>query len=283
MSKKKFSLVRACAVVWAAGLILAACSSGGSSATQKGPHQKISLTWWTWTANPKSVIANFEKKYPWITIKPPPSYGSGGTFYAKLTTALAAGNGPDVTQVELDHLPSSAQAHDLVNIAQSTAIQAEYFPSLGVEPVTQGSNLYAMPKRTRPDGPDVPPGVLKKYHLPVPTTWATYASDAVALHKSNPVPVPRASSRSTTGTTWRRCSGAGRRPSLPTAAQRHLEDRRGPPAEQKVLNYWGKLMMRRRSRWTTTSPPTGATTSPATCMRPMWAPPGGPPTRWTPT
>src|SRR5581483_6554204 len=59
--------------------LLAACSSGTANTAQKGPHQKVTLTWWTWTANPKSVIKNFEKKYPWITIPTPPSYGSGGT------------------------------------------------------------------------------------------------------------------------------------------------------------------------------------------------------------
>ena len=144
MSRKKFSLVRACAVASAAALVLAACSSGGSSAGQKGPHQKVTLTWWTWTANPKSVIANFEKKYPWITIKPPPSYGSGGTFYAKLTTALAAGNGPDVTQVELDHLPQFTQAHDLVNIAQYDGKYKSDYPSWVWSQVTQGTHKLGL-------------------------------------------------------------------------------------------------------------------------------------------
>src|SRR5262245_782850 len=106
------------AAVAAGALVLAACGGSTGSAAQKGPHQKVTLTWWTWTANPKSVIRNFEQKYPWITIPAPPSYGSGGTFYSKLTTALAAGNGPCVSQVELDHLPQFTQAHDLVDIAK---------------------------------------------------------------------------------------------------------------------------------------------------------------------
>ena len=55
---------------------------------------KVTLTWWTWTTNPQKVIANFEKAYPNITVKMPPSYGSGGTFYAKLATAMAGGTGP---------------------------------------------------------------------------------------------------------------------------------------------------------------------------------------------
>ena len=54
---------------------------------------KVTLNWWTWTTNPGKVIANFEKAYPNITIPTPPNYGSGGTFYTKLTTELAGGTG----------------------------------------------------------------------------------------------------------------------------------------------------------------------------------------------
>ena len=61
----------------AVSLVLAACGGSGAAGTaQKGAHQKVTLTWWTWTANPKSVIKNFEQKYPWITIPAPVSQRS---------------------------------------------------------------------------------------------------------------------------------------------------------------------------------------------------------------
>ena len=65
-----------------------------SAASASAAPAKVTLTWWTWTTNPQHVIANFEKAYPNITIQMPPDYGSGGTFYPKLTTALAGGTGP---------------------------------------------------------------------------------------------------------------------------------------------------------------------------------------------
>src|ERR1022692_2998039 len=83
----------------------------GTAAASASP-AKVTLTWWTWTTNPQKVIANFEKASPYITIPAPPNYGSGGTFYSKLTTALAGGTGPCVTQVEFDHLPTYIAAHD---------------------------------------------------------------------------------------------------------------------------------------------------------------------------
>ena len=140
----------------ASTLLLAACGGSSAGTSQAGSHQKVTLTWWTWTANPKDVIKNFEAKYPWIKIPTPPSYGSGGTFYSKLTTALAASNGPCVSQVELDHLPQFTQAHDLVNIAQYDAKYSDRLPELGVAPGVPGQRPVRDARGHRPHGPDVP-------------------------------------------------------------------------------------------------------------------------------
>jgi multiple sugar transport system substrate-binding protein len=227
-------------VVAAAGsLLLAAC--GGSTAAQQGPHQKVTLTWWTWTANPKNVIKNFEKKYPWIKIPAPPSYGSGGTFYSKLTTALAGGSGPCVSQVELDHLPQFTESHDLVNIAQYDAKYASDFPAWVWRQVTQGSALYAMPEDIGPMGLMYQPSVLKKYHLPAPATWATFAADAVALHAHDPsmylTYFPVNDGDYLEALFWQ----AGARPYQLLSNGTWKIDVDGP-IEQKVLGYWGKLV-----------------------------------------
>ncbi|HTV10499.1 MAG TPA: hypothetical protein VME20_01430 [Acidimicrobiales bacterium] len=151
-----------------------------------GAASKTTFTWWTWTTNPQKVIANFEKAYPDISIPAPPDYGSGGTFYSKLTTALAGGAGPCVTQVEYDHLPTYIGAHDLVNIAQYVDSYKMDYPAWTWAQVSEGSAVYAVPEDIGPMGLMYQPGVLKKYNLPVPATWAQYASDAVALHKADP-------------------------------------------------------------------------------------------------
>ena len=97
----------------------------------------------------------------------------GGTFYAKLTTAMAGGTGPDVTQVEFDHLPQFIGAHDLVNIAQYVSQYKSDFPAWTWDQVSQGSAVYAVPEDIGPMGLMYQPGVLKKYNLPVPATWAS--------------------------------------------------------------------------------------------------------------
>jgi multiple sugar transport system substrate-binding protein len=240
---KRTGYSRLCAAAVAvATLLLAACSSGGAgSTTQKGAHQKVTLTWWTWTANPKDVIANFEKKYPWITVPTPPSYGSGAQFYSKLTTALAAGSGPCVSQVELDHLPQFTQAHDLVDIAKYDAKYAKDFPGWVWRQVTQGTSLYAMPEDIGPMGLMYQPSVLKKYHLPVPATWAQFASEAVALHKDDPsmylAYFPVNDGDYLEALFWQ----AGARPYQLMHGGTWKIDVDGP-VEQKVLGYWGKLV-----------------------------------------
>jgi multiple sugar transport system substrate-binding protein len=229
-----------CAIAVAAGsLLLSAC--GGSGTTQAGSHQKVTLTWWTWTANPTDVIKNFEKKYPWITIPTPPSYGSGGSFYSKLTTALAGGTGPCVSQVELDHLPQYTAAHDLVNIAQYDAKYSSDFPSWVWNQVTQGGALYAMPEDIGPMGLIYQPAVLSKYHLPVPTTWAMYASDAVTLHQKDPsmymAYFPVNDGDLLEAEFWQ----AGARPYQRLANGTWKINVDGP-VEQQVVSYWGKLV-----------------------------------------
>jgi multiple sugar transport system substrate-binding protein len=163
--------------------MLAACSSSTSPSSTSG---KVTLSWWTWTTNPQAVIANFEKSHPDIKIAMPPDYGSGATFYPKLTTALAGGTGPCITQIEYDHLPQFLAAHDLDPITQYVLSYKSDFPAWVWNQVSQDGQVYAMPEDIGPMALMYQPSVLSKYHLPVPATWSQFGSDAVALHKADP-------------------------------------------------------------------------------------------------
>ena len=179
ISIKLGSIVGAAAIL---GSGTAACSStAGPSASGK-----VTISWWSWTSNPKDVIANFEKAYPNIKVTVPPNYGSGGTFYSKLTTALAGGTAPCVTQVEYDHLPQFLSQHDMTAITQYVSQYKKDFPAWVWNQVSQNGKVYAMPEDIGPMALMYQPSVLTKYNLPVPATWAQFASDAVALHKADP-------------------------------------------------------------------------------------------------
>jgi multiple sugar transport system substrate-binding protein len=212
--------------------------AGGS--TSASASSKITFTWWTWTTNPQNVIANFEKAYPNISIPKPPEYGSGGTFYSKLTTALSGGTGPCVTQVEYDHLPQYLGAHDLVNISQYVNKYKKDFPAWVWGQVSQRGGVYAMPEDIGPMGLMYQPSVFKKYKLPVPKTWSQFASDAVALHKANPkmwLDYFAPNDADVLESLWWQ---AGARPYVlePNGTWKVNVD---GPIEAKVLNFWGNL------------------------------------------
>jgi multiple sugar transport system substrate-binding protein len=163
--------------------------AGATSAVASPPaaaHRQVTLTWWTWTANPNKVIANFEKAYPWITIAPPPNYGAGNSFLAKLQTALGTGTGPDVSQVNQESLQHFILTHDLLDISKYDSSYKNAFPPAIWDEVSQGHALYAMPEDIGPAGLAYRPSVLSQYHLAVPKTWAQFAQEAVTLHKDNP-------------------------------------------------------------------------------------------------
>lgn len=175
---------RRASALFAAALAASALSSSPVAASASTA-AKVSVKWWTWTANPKDVIANFEKANPNITVPAPPDLGSGSSFYPKLTTALAGGTGPCVTQVEYSELPQYIAAHDLLNIAKYANKYKHDYPSWVWDQVSQNGAIYALPEDIGPDGFMYQPAVYKKYNLTVPTTWAQFATDAVALHKAN--------------------------------------------------------------------------------------------------
>jgi multiple sugar transport system substrate-binding protein len=219
--------------------ILAACSSSPSSSpAASGP---VTLSWWTWTTNPQNVIANFEKANPGIKIAEPPDYGSGSTFYPKLTTAMAGGTGPCVTQVEYDHLPQFLAQKDFDAITQYVSSYKKDFPSWVWNQVSQNGQVYAMPEDIGPMALMYQPSVLSQYNLPVPTTWTQFASDAVALHKANPnmylTYFPPNDGDEMESLWWQ----AGAFPYHVSSSGSWTIDVDGS-LEQKVMQYWGTLV-----------------------------------------
>ncbi|MBO0834216.1 MAG: extracellular solute-binding protein [Actinobacteria bacterium] len=214
----------------------AACSSTPSSASGK-----VTISWWSWTTNPKAVIANFEKAYPNIKVTVPPNYGSGATFYPKLTTALAGGTAPCVTQIEFDHLPQFLAQHDLTPITQYVSQYKSDFPGWVWNQVSQNGQVYAMPEDIGPMALMYQPSVLTKYNLPVPTTWAQFASDAVALHKADPSQYLTYFAPNDADQMEALWWQAGAFPYQVQSDGSWKVNVNGP-LEQKVMQYWGNLV-----------------------------------------
>src|SRR6266496_3783392 len=216
---------------------LAACG-GTPSGTSSGP---VTLTFWTWVPNIQSEINLFEQSHPNIKIKLV-NAGQGAPEYTKLRTALKAGSGaPDVVQIEFQYLPTFELTGKLVDLSQygASSIKNDFVPWTWSQ-VSQGDKVYAIPQDSGPMGLLYRKDIFDQYHLPVPTTWAQYAQEAVALHKANPqiymTDFPPGDAGWFNGLTWQ----AGSRPfnGNGTNISIHLDD---TPALQ-VANYWGTLI-----------------------------------------
>jgi multiple sugar transport system substrate-binding protein len=107
--------------------------------------------------------------------------------------------------------------------------------------VSQNGQVYAMPEDIGPMGLMYQPSVLSKYHLPVPATWAQFASDAVALHKDDPAMYFSYFGPNDADLQEALWWQAGAFPYQVESNGSWKVDVDGP-AEQKVMQFWGKLV-----------------------------------------
>jgi multiple sugar transport system substrate-binding protein len=189
----------ATAGIAAAALILAACGSGssptasgssgssGSTASGSTTGKVVHLTFWSWVPGISSSVGLWNKTHPDIQVKlDETTSGTAGT-YAKMFSALTAGNAPDLGQVEYSVLPNFEHVGGVVNIAPYGAdnVRSDY-PGWVWNQVTLGSAVYAIPQDIGPMGLFYRADLFEKYHLTVPTTWSEYLADAEKLHQENP-------------------------------------------------------------------------------------------------
>jgi len=171
-----------------AALALAACgSSGNSPASSAASGGKVTLTFWSWVPGIAKQVALFNQSHPTIHVNlvQTPT-GAAGT-YAKMFTAIKAGDTPDLGQIEFDVLPSFARTGGLLNLAKYGAnSDAGDFTPTAWKQVDFGGGTWAIPQATGPTGLFYNATLFKKYGLSVPTTWAQFASEAQSLHAAHP-------------------------------------------------------------------------------------------------
>ena len=85
------------------------------------------------------------------------------------------------------------------------------------------------------------PAVLKKYNLPVPTTWAQFATDAVSLHKADPSQYLTYFAPNDADVLESLFWQAGAYP-YQLQPNGSWKISLNGPIEQKVMNYWGTLV-----------------------------------------
>jgi multiple sugar transport system substrate-binding protein len=190
-SRHRFWLVPGAA---AAALILAACSSGGGSSGSAqatggtgSTGGKVTLTFWSWVPGISQSVGLWNKTHPNIHVNlNEVTSGNAGT-YAKMFSALQAGNAPDLGQIEYATLPNFEHVGGVLDLSKYGAgrVKSDFVPWTWSQ-VTQGGAVYAIPQDTGPMGLFYRADLFRKYGLTVPTTWAAYLSDAKKLHAAHP-------------------------------------------------------------------------------------------------
>ena len=187
-SRYRGRLLLAMGAVMAGALALAACSSGGSSSgAAPASGGKVTLTFWSWVPGISQSVNLWNKTHPDIHVNLNEVTSGAAGSYAKMFSALQAGNAPDLGQIEYATLPNFEHVGGVVNLDPYgvSSVKSDFVPWTWAQ-VTQGSGVYAIPQDTGPMGLFYRADLFKKYGLAVPTTWAQYLSDAQKLHAANP-------------------------------------------------------------------------------------------------
>lgn len=175
-------------LVSAGAAVLALLAAGATTAASSGARASCTkITFWAWVPGIDRAVKAFNKSHPSICVTLS-DVGAGSPEYTKLTQALKAGSGaPDVAEVEYDELPSFELTHDVVDLTPYgvNKVKNQFVPWAWKQ-VSQGSAVYALPGDAGPMGLYYNSKLFSKYHVKVPTTWAQFSAEALALHKAHP-------------------------------------------------------------------------------------------------
>ncbi|MFI7342990.1 ABC transporter substrate-binding protein [Streptomyces sp. NPDC050085] len=145
------------------------------------------VTVWAWDPTVKDVAAQFEKKYPNVTVKVV-NAGTGNDQYKALTNAISAKKGvPDVAQVEYYAIGQYALTKGITDLKAYGAdkLDGSYSPGPW-NSVQSGGGIYGLPMDSGPMALFYNKKVFDKYKIAVPTTWEEYVEAGRKLHKANP-------------------------------------------------------------------------------------------------
>lgn len=174
--------------------LLAGCAVPGSTNVNKAAlipaaasGQKVTLTYWAWLKDLQKVCDVWNASHPDIQVNANwiPGGNSGG--YQKMYSALAAGGGPDIGQVELRQIPEFMLANGLVDLARYGAkdSQAKYDDAAWAQ-VSFVDGVYGIPQDTGPMGFYYQTALLEQAGGGPPATWDEWRELADKVRKTGP-------------------------------------------------------------------------------------------------
>lgn len=174
-----------------AAALLAGCGTPGTTSVNAQPtiapaNGKVRLEYWAWLKGLDQVCAIYNQSQPNVQVDAVFIPGGNAGGYQKLYSALAAGAGPDIAQVEMRTLPEFLLANGLVDLKRYGAEQYAdlYDPTLWNQ-VSYTGGIYAIPQDSGPTGLFYRPDLLEAVGAQPPTTWDEWAATGAELKATN--------------------------------------------------------------------------------------------------
>ncbi|MCQ9166088.1 ABC transporter substrate-binding protein [Arthrobacter sp. STN4] len=170
--------------------LLSGCATPGTTSINAAPAipaagGTVTIEYWSWLKDLQPVADLWNAANPRIQVKTVwiPSGNSGG--YPKLYSALAAGGGPDLAQVEFGVIPSFMMVNGLVDLNRYGAgdFASRYDKTLWNQ-VSYANGVYGIPQDSGPMALFYQPAVLDKVGATAPATWEEWAAVAAELRKA---------------------------------------------------------------------------------------------------
>jgi len=178
------------ALVASAALVLSGCAAGDGGSAEAGEltQEQIdeamttptTITYWNWVPGVEEQVALFEEKYPAITVNLE-NVGNGGPHYAKIRTAVQAGEGAaDVVQMEYQYINSFIVTDSLLDLAPYGADELEdNYEGWVWNQVSRDGAVYSIPGDSGPMGNLYREDILAQAGVTeAPATWEEYAAAA---------------------------------------------------------------------------------------------------------
>ncbi|MFI2564803.1 ABC transporter substrate-binding protein [Paenarthrobacter sp. NPDC018779] len=161
---------------------LAGCATPGTQsvntlATIPPAEGPVRLTYWAWLKDFQKVADIWNAKNPGVQVDVVwiPGGNSGG--YQKLYSALAAGGGPDLAQVELRSIPEFLLVNGLVDVSRYGANDhAHLYDKTLWNQVSYAGGVYGIPQDSGPMALFYQPAILESVGGKTPASWDEWAA-----------------------------------------------------------------------------------------------------------
>lgn len=172
-----------------AGTAVAGCSTPGTTSVNTRPTippategETITLTYWAWLKDLQQVCDVWNAQNPRVQVQASWIQGGNAGGYQKLYSALAAGGGPDLGQVELRSVPEFMLVNGLVDLRRyGIDAYADRFNEALWQQVSYVDGVFGVPQDSGPMGMYYRPDLLDAVGAAAPQTWAQWADVAREL------------------------------------------------------------------------------------------------------